>query len=276
MDFLLIQTAFDEDLAQAGDITSQAIFDKNHQTSAKIIAREDGILSAIDMAIESFLYRDPTLSIQNYKEDGDQIAKGDPVLEVKGSTLGILSAERVALNFLMHAAGIATLTNRYVQAMGKTTTKLTCTRKTLPGMRALQKKAVRDGGAVNHRFGLYDAVMVKDNHIAACNGDLLETIHCIKGKIGHMIKVEVEVDTLDQLKMLLDNNAQTDVVLLDNMTPDQIAEAIELNNKRYILEASGGITLDTIKDYAATNVDYISVGALTHSVKAFDFGLDYE
>lgn len=275
MDLSLIQKAFEEDLAQAGDITSQAIFPPTHQTNAKIISREAGILSGIEMGIESFFYMDSDLKVSTSFKDGDAIKKGDCILEVSGATLSILKAERTALNILSHASGIASLTARYIKVMGETKTKLTCTRKTLPGLRELQKKAVKDGGGVNHRFGLYDAVMIKDNHIAACDGDILKTLTRVKENIGHMVKIEVEVDTLEQLQLLLDNQAQTDAVLLDNMSPDQIAKAIELTQGQYILEASGGITLETIADFAATNVDYISVGALTHSAKTFDFGLDY-
>ncbi|MAS87715.1 MAG: nicotinate-nucleotide diphosphorylase (carboxylating) [Micavibrio sp.] len=264
----LIKFALDEDLGLAGDITSQAIFAPDHKSSAKIIAREKGVLSGISIVEQVFGLGQVKMN------DGAKVKKGDVVFEINNApTLHILSHERVALNLLSHLSGIATATSKYVEAVKGTNTHICCTRKTIPNLRSLQKQAVKHGGGNNHRFGLFDAVMIKDNHIAACGGDILKTIEKVKNAVGHMVKIEIEVDTIEQFKKII--GSPVDVVLLDNMSPAQILEIIAINNNRYILEASGGITIETIGDYAKTGVNLISVGALTHSVKAFDFGLDY-
>lgn len=263
----LILQALSEDLGAAGDITSNAIFPHSHRSKARIIARENGILSGMDIAAE-VLETAPLIT------DGTPIKKGDVLLEINAQTKFILSHERVALNYLQHLSGIATETAKYVEAAKDYPAKITCTRKTLPNMRALQKKAVRDGGGTNHRFGLYDAVMIKDNHIAACDGDINEAINRVKANVEDGIRVEVEVDTLEQLSTILDSNI--DVVLLDNMAPAMVSQAITMIGGRFETEASGGITLERIEEFAKTGVNYISIGALTHSVKALDIGLDFE
>lgn len=270
----LIKSALQEDLGLGGDITSQAIFSAKDHCHVVIASRENGVISGLDVAAEVFKTHDPSLKIEALMKDGDTIKKGDQLMSVAGSTLSILSAERTALNLLMHFCGIASETAKYVAAVTGTKTRIVDTRKTLPGMRALQKKAVRDGGGANHRFGLFDAVLIKDNHIAACGGDIVETVKRVKAYIGHMVKIEAEVDTLEQLKKILDSGI--DVVLLDNMSPAQIKEAISMIDGRFLSEASGGINLSNVADYAKMGVDYISVGALTHSVKALDLGLDYK
>lgn len=263
----LILQALSEDLGAAGDITSNAIFPNSHRSKARIVAREDGVLSGMDIASEIF----ETAPIIT---DGSHIKKGDILLEINAQTKFILSHERVALNYLQHLSGIATQTSKYVEAAKEYPTKITCTRKTLPTMRALQKKAVRDGGGTNHRFGLYDAVMIKDNHIAACGGDINKAIELVKKSVESGIRIEVEVDTLEQLSTILDS--KIDVVLLDNMPPNIVANAITMIDGRFETEASGGITLERIEEFAKTGVHYISIGALTHSVKALDIGLDFE
>ena len=206
------------------------------------------------------------------KEDGARVAPGDCVLNLSGPTRGVLTAERVALNFLGHLSGVATATAALVDAVEGTSATIVCTRKTTPGLRAFEKHAVRCGGGSNHRFGLYDAVMLKDNHIAAC-GSIAAAIKSVRREVGHMVKVEVEVDRLDQFAEALEHGA--DVILLDNMTPDQMRQAVLSNKGRAVLEASGNVTLKTVRAIAETGVDVISSGWITHSAPTLDLGLDF-
>lgn len=269
----LIDTTLKEDLGHGHDITSRTLIPDDLSSTAILRARQDGILAGLDIAVQVFKTVDPALTLTPHAVDSDQVTKGKDILTVTGNTKSILMAERVALNFISHLSGIATETSRYVDAVAHTQTKIVDTRKTLPGLRALQKYAVRMGGGLNHRHGLDDAILIKDNHIAAIGGIQAALDAC--QKIGHMVKIEIEVDTLDQLQEVLDHGG-ADIVMLDNMSPAQLKKAVALIGGRLKTEASGGVDFDTVKAIAETGVDYISVGALTHSVKVFDFGLDID
>lgn len=265
----LIRQALAEDLSEAGDITSQAIFTESDQFFATITAREDGVLSGIDIAAQTFHLVDESLSVELQKQDGERFTTQDKILCVSGKTLSILKAERTALNFLSHLSGIATQTALYVKAVKGTKAKIYDTRKTLPAYRALHKQAVRHGGGENHRFGLYDAILIKDNHIAAA-GNITKALEACKSKSAF---IQIEVDDLEQLEEV----CQSDIphaVLLDNMNPEILKQAIKLVDGKFITEASGGITLENIKEIAKTGIDRISIGALTHTVRPIDFGLD--
>jgi nicotinate-nucleotide pyrophosphorylase (carboxylating) len=229
------------------------------------------VICGLALAKAAFHQIDPSTEFTPAVTDGDRVGPGANVVRVVGDACAILSAERVALNFLAHLSGIATATRRYADAIAHTKARVTCTRKTLPGLRAFQKYAVRCGGGSNHRFGLDDAILIKDNHIAVA-GSVGEAIRRAKTSAGHLVKIEVEVDTLDQLREAL--AAGVDVILLDNMRPEMLRDAVRIAAGRAILEASGGVTLETVAAIAETGVDFISVGALTHSVRALDLGLD--
>ena len=216
---------------------------------------------------------DPTLEVRTLKEDGSTISKGDTLMEIEGSAAAILSAERVALNFAGRLSGIATLTAACVAETKGTETRITCTRKTTPGLRMVEKQAVLHGGGFNHRFSLSDAILIKDNHIAAAGG-IRPVLQAVKSNASHMIRVEIEVDTLAQLEEVLDEGG-ADVVLLDNMDTNTLLQAVEIANGRIVLEASGNMTLPRIAEVAATGVNYISMGALTHSATTLDLGLDF-
>lgn len=267
----IVRAALTEDLGRAGDITSDATVPADATARAEINAREAGVLAGLDCARAAFRLVDSTLKIAVLKQDGEALQPGDTICVIEGAAKSILTAERVALNFLGHLTGIATATNNFVQAVDGTSARITCTRKTTPNLRALEKYAVRAGGGVNHRFGLDDAVLIKDNHIAVA-GSVTAALRAAQGKLGHMVRVEVEVDTLDQLREALDAGAE--VILLDNMSPDTLREAVALNAGRAVLEASGGITLETVRSKAETGVDYVSVGWITHSAPCLDLGLD--
>ena len=228
------------------------------------------MLAGIDVALRVFELIDSTLTFEVFKKDGDEIKKGDIIATVKGVTKSILKAERTSLNLLQHMSGIATMTNRCVKLVEGTKASVVDTRKTLPGLRPLQKYAVTVGGGKNHRYNLSDAAMLKDNHIDSY-GSLTNAVNALREKVGHMVKIEVEVDSFELLEEALNVNA--DVIMLDNMNCEQMAKAVEITNGRAVLEASGNITLDNIRDVAKTGVDIISLGALTHSVKAFDISL---
>lgn len=266
-----VRHALEEDLGRAGDITSQATIDPAAYASTVIAAREAGVLAGLPLAAHAFAMMDPDVSIEMKSGDGDRIAAGATIAEIKGNARAVLAAERVALNFLMHLSGVATLTSRYASAIAHTRARVCCTRKTLPGLRVLEKYAVRCGGGVNHRFGLDDAVLIKDNHIAV-SGSVGEAVSAARARNGHMVRIEVEVDTLDQLAEALE--AGPDAVLLDNMAPAVLAQAVGLNAGRAVLEASGGIDLTTIAAVAETGVDYISTSKITMAAPALDFGLD--
>ena len=268
-----IKQALYEDLGLAGDITTNSIFDEKQLGIATLRAREHGILAGSQFVNATFLEINPNSEIIWNKQDGDELAPKDIIATIKAPVRTLLTGERVALNFLGHLTGIASLTNQYVQKTKHTNAKIVDTRKTTPGLRFAEKYAVRAGGGENHRFRLDDAILIKDNHIAFADG-IKNAIEKAKTANGHMVKIEVEVDTIEQLKECLSH--QIDVVLLDNMQPALLKEAVQLIDGKFIAEASGGVNLDTVKEIAETGVDIISVGALTHSAKCLDLGLDID
>jgi len=267
----IVRRALLEDLGHGCDVTSNAVIPDGKTGEAVIKAREGGVLAGLDVAVTAFKLTDPDIRITKHKNDGEVLQANDEILTVTGSARSLLTGERTALNFLSHLSGIATETAKYVEAVKSTKATIICTRKTLPGLRALQKYAVRAGGGSNHRFGLDDAVLIKDNHIALAGG-IENAIKRVQENAGHMLKIEVEVDTLEQLKTAL--SYKIDAVLLDNMDKDMLKEAVALVNGTVLTEASGGINIGTVRDIAQSGVDMISVGTLTHSVKALDIGLD--
>lgn len=269
----LVRVALLEDLGRAGDITTDAIVPDSLRTRCILQAREPGIVAGLDLARISFALVDPRLVFTIHRGDGTAIVPGDRIATVEGSARGVLIGERVGLNYLSHLSGIASATNRIVRAVEGTGARICCTRKTIPGLRALQKYAVRVGGGMNHRFGLDDAVLIKDNHIAIAGGVRI-AIERARASVGHLVKIEVEVDTLEQLDEAL--SVGMDAVLLDNMSLDMLRDAVRMVAGRAITEASGRVTPDTAPGIAATGVDMISIGWLTHSVSVLDIGLDYE
>ena len=268
-----VAAALDEDLSTAGDITTDAIIPADATATAAIVARESGVVAGLDLAEAAFKALDPDIRFTRIVADGGGVAAGGKIATVSGKTRAILSAERTALNFLGRLSGIATLTASYVKAVEGTGARIACTRKTTPGLRALEKYAVRAGGGVNHRFGLYDAVLVKDNHIAAAGG-IAGALARLKSRAGHSVRIEVEVDTLDQLAEAL--KFPIDAVLLDNMDAATLREAVKLVAGRVVTEASGGVTLENVREIASTGVDVISAGALTHSPRNLDSSLEWE
>jgi nicotinate-nucleotide pyrophosphorylase (carboxylating) len=267
-----VATALAEDLGLAGDITTDPIIAGDQISVAEIVARKAGVIAGLELAAASFKALDPQAKFSALVADGAKVAAGARIARIEGRTRALLSAERVALNFLSHLSGVASLTAAYVAAVEGTRARIVCTRKTIPGMRALQKYAVRAGGGVNHRFGLYDAVLVKDNHIAAAAG-LPQALVRLRAGAGHLVKVEVEVDTLAQLEEAL--RFPVDAVLLDNMDLATLRRAVALIGDRVPAEASGGVTLETVRKIAETGVDLISVGALTHSAASLDLALEW-
>ncbi|MCB1507781.1 MAG: carboxylating nicotinate-nucleotide diphosphorylase [Hyphomicrobiaceae bacterium] len=267
----MVKAALLEDLGRAGDITTQATIPPDAVAEAVFAARKDGIVCGLPFAASAFRLIGEGAAFAAEAGDGERIAPGQIVGRVAGPARLVLSAERVALNFLTHLSGIATATGRFADAIAHTKAKITCTRKTLPGLRAAQKYAVKKGGGSNHRFGLDDAILIKDNHIAVAGGvqAALDAAHAFG---GHMTAVEIEVDTLAQFEEALQCGAK--IVLLDNMSPATLAEAVALNRGRAVLEASGGITLETVAAVAESGVDYISSGWITASSPALDIGLD--
>lgn len=268
-----IHQALIEDLGHGHDITSQATIPEGQQMKAVIRARENGVLAGIECAEIAFHLVDKNLQLTRHAEDGNLITDKQDILTIEGNARSILMAERVALNFTSHLSGIASETARYVEAVKGTNASIVDTRKTLPNLRALQKYAVRMGGGKNHRFGLDDAILIKDNHIASAGG-VTAVLNACKNA-GHMVKIEIEVDTLEQLDAVL-NHGGADIVLLDNMAPETLKKAVEMVDGRLTTEASGGVNIDTVRSIAESGVDLISIGALTHSVKVFDFGLDID
>ncbi len=266
---LLLKAALAEDLGN-GDVTTDALISEAIDAKAMVIAKEAMVISGTSAFERTFKLLDPDTKISRLYPDGVQIEPGSTFLEVEGKLRIILSGERVALNLLQRLSGIATLTRRFVEAVKDYPVRLVDTRKTTPLWRALEKKAVRDGGARNHRFGLFDGILIKDNHIAGAGG-IRQAIRQAKEYSHHLVKVEIEVETIEQLKEAVSEGA--DVILLDNMTPEEVKEAVAIVRGKAILEASGGISLENIKDYAATGVDIISLGALTHSAPAVDISL---
>jgi nicotinate-nucleotide pyrophosphorylase (carboxylating) len=269
-----IRAALLEDLGRAGDVTSDAVIPPGTRATAMMRAREVGIAAGLDAARIAFELVDPDLKIAQDKADGDRVAPGDALLTVNGEARAILSAERVALNFACRLSGIATATRRIADAIAHTHATIVCTRKTTPGLRVFEKRAVRAGGGGNHRWGLDDAMLIKDNHIAAAGG-IGPVLERARAHAGHMMKIEIEVDTLDQLAEVLAAGG-ADNVLLDNMPPETLREAVAMNAGRLALEASGRITLETAPAIAETGVDYLSAGWLTHSARILDLGLDID
>ena len=267
-----VAAALEEDLGQAGDITTDPIIPARATAEAEIVARKAGVIAGVDLAAASFKALDHDAQFVADVADGAHVAAGTRIAQVQGKARALLSAERVALNFLGHLCGIATLTAAYVAAAEGTKARIACTRKTTPGLRAFEKYAVRAGGGLNHRFGLYDAVLVKDNHIAAAGG-LAQALAKLRARTGHLVKIEVEVDTLDQLDEAL--HFPIDAVLLDNMDVPTLKQAVAMVDGRVLTEASGGVSLETVRKIAETGVDLISVGALTHSAPRLDLALEW-
>jgi nicotinate-nucleotide pyrophosphorylase (carboxylating) len=267
-----VRSALDEDLGLAGDITTDATVPATANAEAVIAARSPGIIAGIALAKAAFRALDNDMNFGVEIDDGGEAGAGDTIARISGNARAILSAERVALNFMGRMSGIATLTRRYVDAIAGSSATIVDTRKTTPGLRAFEKYAVRCGGGGNHRVGLFDAVLIKDNHIVAAGG-VKAAIKAAKAAAGHMVKIEVEVDTLAQLDVVM--REKVDCVLLDNMAPADLAKAVKIVAGRCLTEASGGVNLDTVRDIAASGVDLISVGALTHSAPVLDVGLDF-
>jgi len=268
----LVRAALLEDLGRAGDITTDAIVPAEARANTALVARQAGVVAGLDLALLVFKLVDPSIVASIKRLDGNRLSPGDVIATVTGPARGILSGERVALNYLCHLSGIATATASIVEAVRGHRARITCTRKTIPGLRAVQKYAVRVGGGANHRFGLDDAVLIKDNHIAVAGG-IKPAIERARSAVGHLIKIEIEVDTLVQLEEAL--AAGANAVLLDNMPPDDLRRAVAMVAGRAVTEASGRITPATAPSIAATGVDLISIGWLTHSSSALDIGLDH-
>ncbi|MBY0533309.1 MAG: carboxylating nicotinate-nucleotide diphosphorylase [Xanthobacteraceae bacterium] len=269
-----VKRALDEDLGRAGDVTSSATLPEGIQAKAKLVARKAGTVAGLPCAARAFRMLAPNIKFDAKVRDGDSVKANTTLAIVEGPAIAILSGERVALNFLGHLSGIATMTAAYVAKIAHTKANITDTRKTTPGLRALEKYAVRCGGGVNHRFGLDDAVLIKDNHIAVAGG-VAKALDAARAAVGHLVKVEIEVDNLDQLKQVL-ASAKADVVLLDNMDTKTLRDAVALCKGKIVTEASGGVTLETVAAIAETGVDVISSGALTHSAPSLDVALDIE
>ena len=267
-----IRAALEEDLGRAGDITSDLTIPADKQVTAKLVARKPGRIAGLICAEAAFRLVDASMAFEVALPDGSDAAPGSVLATVSGPARGILTAERVALNFLGPLSGTATLTAALVKAVEGTKARIVCTRKTLPGLRTLQKYAVRCGGGFNHRFGLDDAAMIKDNHVQAAGG-IAPAIARLRAGLGHMVKIEMEVDRLEQLEEALANGVDT--ILLDNMSLNDMRRAVALANGRAVLEASGNVTLETVRAIAETGVDYISSGAITHSAPNLDIGLDF-
>ena len=267
----LVRAALAEDLGRAGDITSSACIADGARLSANFAARRAGTICGLACARLAFAVLDPTIRFEALVADGDKVEAGTILARVEANARALLAAERVALNLICHLSGVATLTSAYVAKVAGTSARIVDTRKTTPLLRALEKYAVRCGGGANHRFGLDAAMLIKDNHVAACGG-VGAAIVAARAHAGHLVKVEVEVDTLDQLREALDHGAE--VIMLDNFTLADLKAAVALAKGGAVLEASGGVTLETVRAIAQTGVDLISVGALTHSATALDIGLD--
>lgn len=265
----LIKSALKEDINYI-DITTDNLIPQEQEGEAKFLAKAEGVLCGIDVALRVFTLIQPDFQYEVFIKDGEYVKKGDIIATVKGKTRTILKGERTALNLLQHMSGIATMTNKIVKIVEDTNASIADTRKTLPGLRPIQKYAVTVGGGKNHRYNLSDAAMLKDNHVDA-GGGITGAVKKLRTKLGHMAKVELEVRNLDELREAL--SVDVDVIMLDNMDNETMKKAVEITNGKALLEASGGITEETIRGVAETGVDIISIGALTHSVKAFDISL---
>ena len=269
-----VHRALDEDLGRAGDVTSLATIPEATRAHAILVARQAGVIAGLPLALATLQKLSAEIEMQAHVRDGAKVEAGQRVLTISGPARAILTAERTALNFVGRLSGIATLTADYVRQTEGSKMRICCTRKTTPGLRALEKYAVRCGGGFNHRFGLDDAILIKDNHIAVAGG-IRPVLERARAHAGHLVTIEIEVDTLTQLREVLDT-ALADVVLLDNMDIPTLTEAVRIAQGRVVLEASGGVTLDSITKIAATGVDYVSSGALTHSAPNFDVALDID
>nr|WP_210325209.1 carboxylating nicotinate-nucleotide diphosphorylase [Mesorhizobium silamurunense] len=268
----LVQAALLEDLGRAGDLTSDAVVPKDYHATTVLTARQAGTIAGLDLAMLAFKLIDQNVEMTVERADGSDVAQGETIASVSGPARAILTAERTALNFLCHLSGIATATASVVNAIREHKAKIVCTRKTTPGLRAVEKYAVRAGGGSNHRFGLDNAILIKDNHIAIA-GSIRAAIERARVSVGHLVKIEVEVDTLAQLEDVL--LFAPDAVLLDNMSIDELHQAVALVAGRSVTEASGRITAAIAPAVAATGIDLISIGWLTHSAPILDIGLDY-
>ena len=269
----VVRAALLEDLGRAGDLTTDAIVPATARASTALVARQRGVVAGLGAASMAFRLVDPSIEIAIERPDGTPLVPGDRIATIAGPARGMLTAERVALNFLGHLSGVANGAATLVEAVRGHKARICCTRKTMPGLRALQKYAVRVGGGMNHRFGLDDGVLIKDNHVAVAGG-IRPAILAARRGVGHLVKIEVEVDTLDQLEEALATGV--DAVLLDNMTPEQLATAVRMIDGRALAEASGRITPQTAPAIAASGVDLISAGWLTHSASVLDIGLDWQ
>lgn len=268
----IIERALIEDIG-SGDLSSTLLFSAQAQCSAFIEAKQPGVVAGLPVAEATLKRLDPGLEWQSKKQDGDCVSPAERIAELRGNLRAILGAERVALNFLQRMSGIATLTRRFAEAVAGLNVRILDTRKTAPGLRVLDKYAVRAGGGLNHRFGLYDGILVKDNHIRAAGG-VESAVRLLRRSSSPMVKIEVEITSVSQVEEAL--GAGVDIIMLDNMTPAEMAGAVRLINRRALVEASGGVTLENVRQIASTGVDYISVGALTHSVRALDMSLEIE
>lgn len=267
----LIRTALLEDLAHGNDLTTDAIVSPALHTTARVVAREGGIVAGLDAAMLAFILLDPEVAIDVRIDDGDPVQPGETIAEISGRARTLLTGERPMLNLLARLCGIATATRHLVELVAGTGASVVCTRKTTPGLRILEKYAVRCGGGSNHRFGLDDAVLIKDNHLALA-GSIRAAVGAARERVGHMVKIEVEVDTLEQLREALAE--PIDAVLLDNMSPPELTKAVQMVDHRVLTEASGGIRPETIQAIARSGVDLISVGRLTLGAPSLDIGLD--
>jgi nicotinate-nucleotide pyrophosphorylase (carboxylating) len=268
----IVRHALEEDLGRAGDITSELTIPAEQTATAKFVTRQQGTIAGLNAAAAAFGLVDPSLTFTVEAPDGSTVQSGTTLATVRGPARAILTGERVSLNFLGHLSGVASATRALVDAVSGTKARIVCTRKTTPGLRVLEKYAVRCGGGFNHRFGLDDAVLIKDNHLAAAGG-IKPAIERVRAGLGHMAKIELEVDTLAQLEEAL--SLGVDTILLDNMPPETLRQAVAMTNGRATLEASGNVTIATVKAIAETGVDYISSGAITHSAINLDIGLDF-
>ena len=268
----MVRATLLEDLGRAGDLTTDSIVPTDAVTRCALIARQPGVVAGLDFALMAFRLIDPRIECTAERRDGTRLKPGDLIATISGPARGILTAERTALNFLSHLSGVASATRGIADAIAGTKAQVCCTRKTIPGLRAAQKYAVRVGGGSNHRFGLDDAVLIKDNHVAIAGG-VRTAVERARAGVGHLVKIELEVDTLDQLREAM--QLRVDAVLLDNMSPDLLREAVEIVDGRAITEASGRIRPETALAIAQAGVDLLSVGWLTHSAAVLDIGLDH-
>ncbi len=267
----IVEEALKEDIGIIGDVTSNLILDDSNRSEFDIKSRQEGIISGLYLVETVFRLVDKKIAFKKFKDEGDEVEIGDILARIQGNSISILTAERTALNFLSHMSGIASATSLMAKKIKNTNTKIMCTRKTTPNLRVFEKFAVLSGGGKNHRFGLFDGILIKDNHIAL-SGSIKEAIKKAKNSSDKSLKIEVEVDNIDQFQEALENNP--DIILLDNFSTSELKKAVEINNDKVLLEASGSVNIENVLDIAMTGVDFISSGWLTHSSPSLDFGLD--